>query len=325
MTSAIDPSKPSGPNALTSDVRANFATASTEISALQTGAFPTLSVNTTLTFGTGNVMRWQAASATATQLNAVAFNSNGDLIYSLNNNGRVDLSTPAGEGAIIRLSALTVQVAPPYRVGHYAFGASDNLGRQNTIALMEAYQTNYNPTSISSYISLWYSDAVNDQPAGTYAYQQPNKEVRISSAGMVLPTIPLYASAVILNNTAGTQRILQINTSGSTRWQFLADNVAEGGANAGSDLSISAWTDAGGFLSRPIYVQRANGIVQMLQGATAGQLNITTNAGPNIRGGAGAATGTQPRGSIWIRSDGAVGTTIYVSQGGGTWNAIAGV
>jgi hypothetical protein len=53
---------------------------------------------------------------------------------------------------------------------------------------------------------------------------------------------------------------------------------------------------------------------------------LTVNAsGPTIRSGTGAASGTQPRGSVWMRTDGGVGTTMYVSQGGGTWNAVAGV
>ena len=46
---------------------------------------------------------------------------------------------------------------------------------------------------------------------------------------------------------------------------------------------------------------------------------------PTIRAGAGAATGTQPKGSVWVRTDGAVGSTFYVSQGAGTWNPVAGV
>jgi hypothetical protein len=50
-----------------------------------------------------------------------------------------------------------------------------------------------------------------------------------------------------------------------------------------------------------------------------------TAAGPTIRSGTGAASGTQPRGSQWLRTDGGVGSTLYVSQGGGTWNAVAGV
>lgn len=55
------------------------------------------------------------------------------------------------------------------------------------------------------------------------------------------------------------------------------------------------------------------------------QMNIGAAGGPNIQAGAGAATGTQPAGSIWLRTDGATGTRLYVSAGGGTWNAVAGV
>lgn len=52
---------------------------------------------------------------------------------------------------------------------------------------------------------------------------------------------------------------------------------------------------------------------------------VGATGAPTIRSGTGAATGTQPKGSLWMRTDGAVGSTLYVSQGGGTWNAVAGV
>lgn len=58
--------------------------------------------------------------------------------------------------------------------------------------------------------------------------------------------------------------------------------------------------------------------------ATFTQITLNTS-GPTICSGTGAATGTQPKGSIWMRTDGAVGSTLYVSQGGGTWTAVAGV
>lgn len=51
---------------------------------------------------------------------------------------------------------------------------------------------------------------------------------------------------------------------------------------------------------------------------------VSAAAGPTIRSGAGAPTGTQPTGSIWLRTDGAVGTHLYISAGGGTWNPVAG-
>jgi hypothetical protein len=54
-----------------------------------------------------------------------------------------------------------------------------------------------------------------------------------------------------------------------------------------------------------------------------GSMIIGTSAGPVISSGTGVASGTQPSGSIFIRTDGAAGARIYVSQGGGTWIAIA--
>ncbi len=54
--------------------------------------------------------------------------------------------------------------------------------------------------------------------------------------------------------------------------------------------------------------------------------SVTLGAGAvTIRSGTGAATGTQPSGSIWIRTDGSAGARIYVSAGAGTWVPIAAV
>jgi hypothetical protein len=48
-------------------------------------------------------------------------------------------------------------------------------------------------------------------------------------------------------------------------------------------------------------------------------------AGPTWTAGTGAPATTEPLGSLYSRTDGAVGSTIYVSRGDGTWNAMAGV
>ena len=50
---------------------------------------------------------------------------------------------------------------------------------------------------------------------------------------------------------------------------------------------------------------------------------IMGSGGPTITTGAGVPAATTPRGSIYMRTGGGVGTTLYVSQGGGTWNAVA--
>ena len=55
----------------------------------------------------------------------------------------------------------------------------------------------------------------------------------------------------------------------------------------------------------------------------AGSLVIGAVGGPTINAGSGVASGTQPSGSIWIRTDGAAGARLYVSQGAGSWLPIA--
>lgn len=51
----------------------------------------------------------------------------------------------------------------------------------------------------------------------------------------------------------------------------------------------------------------------------------TSGTEPTWTKGTGAPASTQPKGSIFSRTDGGVGSTLYVSQGGGTWNPVAGV
>lgn len=52
---------------------------------------------------------------------------------------------------------------------------------------------------------------------------------------------------------------------------------------------------------------------------------IVGAAGPTITSGSAAPAATQPVGSLYLRTGGAVGATLYVSRGGGTWAAVAGV
>jgi hypothetical protein len=55
----------------------------------------------------------------------------------------------------------------------------------------------------------------------------------------------------------------------------------------------------------------------------AASLLLGSQGGPIIISGAGAGRGNQPSGSIWIRTDGAPGARLYVSQGAGSWLPIA--
>lgn len=73
--------------------------------------------------------------------------------------------------------------------------------------------------------------------------------------------------------------------------------------------------------------------------ATAAEDTLTTEIGAEattraaaiaalaalIMTGTGPPMATLPRGRLYLREDGGVGTTLYVSQGGGFWNSVVGV
>jgi hypothetical protein len=58
---------------------------------------------------------------------------------------------------------------------------------------------------------------------------------------------------------------------------------------------------------------------------TSGAVLIGGASGPSWTTGSAVPSGTQPVGSLYSRVGGAVGATLYVSRGGGTWAAVAGV
>ena len=60
-------------------------------------------------------------------------------------------------------------------------------------------------------------------------------------------------------------------------------------------------------------------------GYATGSLAVGGVAGPTWTSGSAAPASTQPKGSIYTRTGGAVGSTLYVTQGAGTWNPVAGV
>lgn len=59
--------------------------------------------------------------------------------------------------------------------------------------------------------------------------------------------------------------------------------------------------------------------------ASAAQGFAVGGGGQTWTSGLGVPSSTQPTGSLYSRGGGTVGATLYVSQGGGVWNAVAGV
>ncbi|WP_164712442.1 hypothetical protein [Methylobacterium currus] len=109
-------------------------------------------------------------------------------------------------------------------------------------------------------------------------------------------------SGVAIAGSAGTQRTLAWWTGASLRWALLATNTAETGGNAGSDLFLARYSDAGAYLDSPIVVSRATGRMGLASLAVAGSVAVS---GPLSLGVYTVAT--LPAGTA--------GTMLYVSNG----------
>ena len=71
-------------------------------------------------------------------------------------------------------------------------------------------------------------------------------------------------TSLVLNKTAtgGRGDVLWGRTNNLNRWAIsLADSTTESGANAGSNFSITRYTDAGAFIDNPLTINRATGAV----------------------------------------------------------------
>jgi hypothetical protein len=94
-------------------------------------------------------------------------------------------------------------------------------------------------------------------------------QVAISTTGL--------DSNVIVQGDAGKSRVLYYRTGASIRWALYANNVAEGGSNAGSDFTLSAYDDTGLILGNVFTVVRATRILSFIVSPTA----PTPTAGDN--------------------------------------------
>ena len=68
-------------------------------------------------------------------------------------------------------------------------------------------------------------------------------------------------AALVVRGAAGFVRGLNYFTGSSIRWNIRCDSTAESGANAGSDLSIFRFSDAGGGLGAMVTLRRSDGAV----------------------------------------------------------------
>jgi hypothetical protein len=82
-----------------------------------------------------------------------------------------------------------------------------------------------------------------------------------------------------LTGDEGYAKTIIYQTEGSDRWRINCNNTSETGGNAGSNLAIGRYDDAGIFLDQPLIIERATGIATFVSDVHAGALMLDANQG----------------------------------------------
>jgi hypothetical protein len=93
-------------------------------------------------------------------------------------------------------------------------------------------------------------------------------------------TVANTTGMIVVSGAVSTYRAVYFQTSGSQRWQIQITNNAEGGSNAGSDFKIGRFSDTGSYISDPVVINRASGLVTVSAGLTVSAGAVTLAADP---------------------------------------------
>lgn len=103
----------------------------------------------------------------------------------------------------------------------------------------------------------------------------------MATAAATLGVVPLAGGSMTgdlrRSGPAGTNRAIYFDTDGTPRWALITNSTAEGGADAGSNLVLQNYDDAGALLGNVLAFSRATGLV----GLDKGQLRFPATQNPS--------------------------------------------
>ena len=130
-----------------------------------------------------------------------------------------------------------------------------------------------------------------------------------------------FGAQVALGGPTDLSKHIELYAGAGYGWSVTASSLNHVTGAAGSHVFYQGTTNVGAITPSGLSMPVGQGTP--LAG-TFSFVQVTTG-GPTWTTGSAAPASTQPVGSIYSRVGGAVGATLYVSRGAGTWAAVAGV
>jgi hypothetical protein len=213
-----------------------------------------------------------AAGGLLTDSAAFLFNA-ADTVFGLSANTiRIGSGGASNNHAILNAAAGQITYFVCQRAGNprWRFGA-DATAESGSDAGTQMVVTAYTDAgaSIDNPISIVRASGGSITLARPTAVSYANAQLTVGSGS--------GSSTITLNGQAGGNRDILIQSNGSLRWVIRTDTTAESGSNAGSNLFIRAYTDAGALIDNAMSIVRAaGGVINMGRPVTINSVTAAT-------------------------------------------------
>ena len=177
-----------------------------------------------------------------------------------------NVSSTNVQAAIAELDVEKVAKAGDTMTGHLTLpsgpAAAQAVRKDYVDAADTTLQTNINAKTDKTYVDN--ADALKADKT----YVDTQDALKVAKAGDTMTgdlTINKANPTINLRKAASGEQVMLFSYKGAAaRWAIvLGDNAAESGGNAGADFGLVAFDDAGGYLSTPISIPRATGLLTL--------------------------------------------------------------
>ncbi|MFE1599939.1 DUF2793 domain-containing protein [Methylobacterium sp. ID0610] len=117
------------------------------------------------------------------------------------------------------------------------------------------------------------ADITNGTATGRSVLTAASAAAGASALGLGTGNTPVF-NGLVLGAAAGNFRTIYFQSGSSNRWTVFVDNGAESGANAGSNLRISRWSDGGTSAGDPLVINRASGLTTLSALSVTGAASV---------------------------------------------------
>lgn len=242
--------------------------------------------------GTDNLTLTEASNVVQTYTGVLLSNQTVNMpavvqVYYVSNNTTGAYTLTFGcVGGGTSVSVSSGQAAILFCDGVNIINANTSLSGGITALVFASGSASTPSVAIGTASNGWYSSGVNELAAainGVQAVKIDSTGMKSTGSGSVTGQVESTASAAqsVVNRPAGQTGSFRLRTAGGDRWSLNADNTAEAGANAGSDLALFAFDDAGVSLGSVFTIVRATRVLSFTV-APAG-LQATLVSGTNIK------------------------------------------